>query len=194
MGGDTGDMVEIIGLQVNTLTRIYEGTLPPSSPLPGDIFREYNSSNLLVEEWYRDASNSIWYSTKEYKYNLPFTQITATSTLRLFPDIPLDNTFNLYLTRSSAIASVSATNSATQYWTINLQRIAKTGAVTSVSPLLSTQSLAINNYHLLGNPNLNLAVNPTAVNLASFVITCGRISTASALNVTFTLYFKKQRL
>ena len=187
-------MVEIIGLQVNTITKVYEGVSPPTITSPGDIFREYNSSNLLIEEWYRDASNSTWYSTKEYKYNLPFTQVTATSTLRLFPDIPLDNTFNLFLTRSSAIASVSGTNSATQYWTLNLQRIAKTGAVTSVSPLLSTQSLAVNNYHLLGNPNLNLAINPVAVNLASFVVTCGRISTASALNLAFTLYFKKQRL
>lgn len=186
-------MVEIIGLQVNTLTRIYEGIAPPSTPLSGDIFREYNSSNFLIEEWFRNDANSNWYSTKEYQSHLNFTSVTNSTFLRLSSDLLFDGTFNLFLTKNCISANVSNLNDASRYWRLQLQRINKAQGTTLLGSSLSTQSLVINNYHYFTDP-LNLAINPLSVNLAAFGLSCTRVSTSSALTVSNTLYYRKIRL
>jgi hypothetical protein len=142
----------------------YDQQSAPSSPSRGQTWRERDSNNDFVQDWFWNGT--YWLSTREYiaVYNNGTATLSATSSANpvSFAHTLPANIFVKDFTVSARVESASspggAIDTASSYWTFDVLTItAASSAIVSGAPTLSMQNGTWSAFY-------NLRLDSTAIN------------------------------
>lgn len=148
----------------------YKGVTPyPYTPVAGDIWEELDENNLFIKRWFWNGA--LWLDCELRSLNASYNP-AVTSTANPYIQ-GLDTNYDVFAEDFVVRAYVQNNNDANRYWSFGAYfEFAIGGAAGNLfSPLISTQGLSNQTYHLLKK-----TINAQYLTVSSFPISNFRIA------------------
>lgn len=160
---------------------ISRATAFPSTPTTGQLV--YRSDRSLL--YYYDGTR--WLTTTEYPLVIPvYNRAVAASAAMSAVDLPATATAAIYVTRAAAGYYVFTTNSAVNYWTIQIRGINDTYTAATTIAETDTSAAAPNTWS-----HVEMTITtPAPTNRSRIDINAMRTGAAGALECNLTLYYR----
>lgn len=154
---------------------------PGGSPSTGQLFFRIDLGWMIFYDGTR------WLTCQEFSSGNSMSLNSGTTTSgAILLRMPVETTYQMYLTRYIASTFVQTTNSGVSYWTLGLDRYDQTNTLTSISTAITTQSDTINNWYRK-TTSINAALDASAREL---VVSGSKTGAPGALFFATTLFYR----